>query len=67
MEISSTSVYITVDPACKSSFVYADEADGSVQWKMTQYPRLYVKTADTYNNSYLLEVKVDLRRRGMSW
>ena len=47
--------------------LHVDEAHGSVQWKMTQYPRLCVKTADTYNNSYLLEVKLDLRQRGMSW
>lgn len=45
--------------------LHADKADGSVQWKMTQYLRLCVKIADTYNNSYLL--KVDLRQRGMSW
>ena len=32
--------------------LHADEAYGSMQWKMTHYPRLFVKTADNCNNSY---------------
>ena len=32
--------------------LHADEANGSIQWKMTHQSRLYVKTADNCNNSY---------------
>ena len=30
----------------------ADEANGSIQWKMTLQPRLCVKTADNSDKSY---------------
>ena len=33
----------------------ADEAYGSIQWKMTLYPRLCVKTADNSYKSYFVE------------
>ena len=36
-----------VEPAGKACLqLYADEANGSMQWKMTHWPRLCVKTAD---------------------
>ena len=32
--------------------LHADEVNGSLLWKMTHQPRLYVKTADNSNDSY---------------
>ena len=44
----------TVEPASKISRFqpHADEANGSIQWKMTHEPRLCVKTADNWKISY---------------
>ena len=39
---------IAVVPTGKAS----DEAKGSIQWKMTLEPRLYVKTADNSDKCY---------------
>ena len=54
---------ITVEPTGKASFcclkLHADETSGSIQWKMTHWPRLCVRArfnfmTRTYNLLYLL-------------
>ena len=48
----------------------ADEAKGSIQWKMTLKPRLCVKTAGNSNKSYLLtdtNAVPPIGQRGAVW
>ena len=46
--VTAPMAVIAVAPTGKAS----DEAKGSIQWKMTLQPRLYVKTADNSDKSY---------------